>query len=52
MGSRWRQPPESDDLSIKQHCVPEVWLHQKQAFPRFRIVGFQHIDDIVAGNIL
>jgi hypothetical protein len=45
-------PHLSNLFTIKQHCVPEVWVYQRQAFPRFRIVGFQHIDDIVAGKIL
>jgi len=45
-------PHLSNLFTVKQHCVPEVWVHQKQAFPIFRIVGFHHIDDVVAGKIL
>lgn len=45
-------PHLSNLFTIKQHCVPEVWVHQKQAFPAFRIVGFHDIEDVVAGKII
>ncbi len=45
-------PHLSNLFTIKQHCVPEVRVHRKEAFPTFRIVAFQHIDDVVAGKIL
>jgi hypothetical protein len=45
-------PHLSNLFTIKQYCVPEVWVHQKQAFPNFRIVGFHHIAEIVRGDIV
>jgi hypothetical protein len=45
-------PHLSDLFTIKQYCVPEVWMHQKQAFPTPRIVSFQQIDAVAAGRIM
>jgi hypothetical protein len=45
-------PHLSNLFSIKQYCVPEVWVHQKLSFPIFSIVGFHRIDDVVAGKVL
>ena len=45
-------PHLSNLFSIKQFCVPEVWVHQKLAFPQARIAPFQKIEAIVAGEIV
>jgi hypothetical protein len=45
-------PHLSNLFTIKQFCVPEVWVYQKAAFPNARIVPFQKIEAVVAGEIV
>lgn len=45
-------PHLSNLFTIKQHCVPELWVHQAQAFPSARIVPFSKIEDVAAGRIV
>jgi hypothetical protein len=42
----------SNLFSIKQFCVPELWIHQKQAFPSYRIMPFSQIESVVDGKTL
>ncbi len=42
-------PHLSNLFTIKQLCIPELWLHQKEAFPSYRILPFSQIDRVVRG---
>ena len=42
----------SNLFTIKQLCIPEVYVHQAQAFPHCRIVPFDRIDDVVSGRLI
>lgn len=44
-------PHLQNRFTIKQLCVPEVWLHQAKAFPRHRIVPFSQIEAVVSGSV-
>jgi hypothetical protein len=45
-------PHLSNLFSIKQLCVPEVWVHQSRAFPVHRNVPFALIDQVAHGLIV
>lgn len=44
-------PHLSTMFTIKQHCVPEMWKHQKAAMPGPKILPFSRIEEIAAGRV-
>lgn len=44
-------PHLSNLFTIKQFCVPELWLYQKQAFPNAHTIPFHLIERVATGTI-
>jgi hypothetical protein len=38
-------------FGVKQYCVPELYLHVKAAFPKYRILPFRLIGGVASGEI-
>ena len=44
-------PHLSNYFTIKQLCVPELWVHGKQAFPKFNKLPFSDIEAVIGGKV-